>query len=41
MFYLTDIKKYASLKSELKVDISQKFIDKLIEIIPPENIGLF
>ncbi|MGN0607457.1 MAG: DNA polymerase III subunit alpha [Oscillospiraceae bacterium] len=41
MFYLTDIKKYASLKSELKVDISQKFIDKLIEIIPPQNIGLF
>ncbi len=41
VFYFTDLKKYANLKNEVKVNISKEFIDLLSEIIPLENMGMF
>lgn len=41
VFYFTDIGKYAVLKSDIRVDINQKFIEKLCSIVPYQNIGLF
>jgi DNA polymerase-3 subunit alpha len=41
VFYFTDIRKYASLKSGLEVNICRQLITELSEWILPENMGLF
>lgn len=41
VFYFTDLKKYASLKSELKVEINTQLINELKNLINDENIGIF
>ena len=41
VFYFTDIGKYAVLKSDIRVNVCREFVEKLCDIIPFQNIGLF